>query len=220
LWPVGQPQGNDGREGGTLRFEQRARSTGWGYAGFVIFVLATIGVVIGWGFAFYLNQPPLSIGATLLLVPFSLLPVASLTGFLAAWCWAYTRPGWGRWLQGAVYRDNRWPRRGRPVDLAAAGRATVRGREVDGDYGLHLFLWLGAMKPLHIELAGSTCTRIGLAPAEKRLAIALADALADGGDRAGTRQAIADLRELAEASPGDIRRWIDARNRPAQAVER
>jgi hypothetical protein len=39
-------------------------------------------------------------------------------------------------------------------------------------------------------------------------------------DLAGTRQAIADLRELTGASPGDIRRWIDARNRPGQAVER
>ena len=221
--PAAYPAGGGGQESdsrvGVLRFEQRARSTRWGYAGFVIFTLATIGVVIGWGFAFYLNQPRLSVGATVLLLPFSVLPVASLTGFLAAWCWAYTRPGWGRWLQGSVYRDKRWPRRGRPVDLAAAERAAVRGQQVDGDYSLHLDLWFGDLKPLHIELAGATCTRIGLAPAQRRLAAALADALADGTDRAVSGQAVADLRELTDASPGDIRRWVDARSERGRAVE-
>jgi hypothetical protein len=197
-----------------LRFAQGAQHAGWGYIGFVIFSLLTIGAGAGWVWAFRSNQPQLPVGAVVLLAPFSLLPSMALFGFVAAWFWAYTRPAWGEWVQGSVYRGNRGVRPGKPIDLALAQRLAVRGHDGEGDPCLHLDVWFPGTKPRHIALAGSNCTKRPLTSSQRRLMLALADALAEATDDAVGGQAAASLRELANASPDAVSRWISSHRQP------
>jgi hypothetical protein len=193
-----------------LRYAQGAQHVAWGYAGLVFFVLATIGAGAGWIWAFASNQPPLPVAAIVLLAPFSILPVVALFGFLAAWCWAYTRPAWGERVEGSVYRNNHGVRPGRPVDVAAAERIAVRGLDGEGDYCLRLDLSFAGTKPRHIALADSACTRKPLTSSQRRLMLALADAIAESTDDAVGGQTVSDLRELARARPEAIRSWIES----------
>jgi hypothetical protein len=197
-----------------LRFAPGARHVARGYVGFVIFTLAAVGAGAGWIWAFASNQPQLPVGAVLLLAPFSILPTVALFGFLAAWCWAYTRPAWGEWVEGSVYRSNRGVRPGKPIDVAVAERLTLRGHDSDGDPCLYLDLLFADAKPRHITLASSNCSTRPLTPALRRLMLALADAIAESADHAAGGQAVSDLRQLANAPPDAIRRWIDSRRQP------
>jgi hypothetical protein len=202
-------------DGEVLRFAQGAQHVGRGYVGFVSFALAAIGAGAGWIWAFLSNTPHLGVGAVLLLTPFSILPTVGLFGFLAAWCWAYTRPTWGEWVQGSVYRNNRGPRPGKPIDVSAAERLAIRGHDSDGDPCLYLDLWFAGANSRHIALANSNCTTRPLTARQRRLMLALAGAIAESTDDEVGGQAMRDLRELAGAPPDAIRRWIESRPQPA-----
>jgi hypothetical protein len=197
-----------------LRFAHGAQHVGWGYAGFVIFSLMTVGAGASWIWAMASNQPQLPIGADLLLAPFSILPTMALFGFVAAWFWAYTRPGWGELVQGSVYRGNRGVRPGKPVDMAVAQRLAMRGNDSEGDPRLYLDVWFPGEKPRHIALAGSNCTTRPLTSRQRRLMLALADAIAQSTDDAVGGEAVSSLRELASASPDAVLRWINSRRQP------
>lgn len=208
--------GANARADGPRRWEKHARHVRWGYAGFASFSLASAGVAIGWSFAFYLAQPPMSAGVIVLLALLLPLPMMAGAGFLACMCWAYTRPDWGRWLEGSVFCDNRWPWRRAPFDLAAVDSAVVSASVTEDDSTLYLILKPRGGRLTRIVLGGSA-SRFS---ADRQLATALADALAEHPDQAVAGQAVADLRELACMKPAELGPWISARvSRPTAASQ-
>lgn len=123
---------------------------------------------------------------------------------------ASTRPWWGCEVRGSVYRDRRTFRAERRYDLAKATSACVvhKAREIEGvTYrNLYLRLSLEDQDEGMIWLANDySVVSPGQAPA--RLMLALADVLAEN-PRTVTGLAVADLRSLATASPGQVSRWI------------
>ena len=193
-----------------LRYSKKRHNQAWACTGVVLFTAVGLGGAYATlGLSLELGNRPVIVVVDALLA----LVCLEFGGWAAIRCLALTRPWWTLEVRGSVYTDHRTYGRLRRYDLATATGAWVAlSHDVEAGYWLTLRVRLpDGPARIRVPVGDSGLTRSRAQGDGTRLALALADALAQHPDPAVVRQAITDLRWCAAASRPDLHQRVTSR---------
>lgn len=203
-----------------LRYSKKRHNKAWAYTGVVFFAAVGLGGAYATlGLSLQLGNSPGIVVVDALLA----LVCLEFGGWAAMRCLALTRPWWTLEVRGSVYTDHRSFGRRSRCDLATATRAWVAlSHDIEAGYWLTLRVRLpDGPARIRVPVGDSRLTRTRAEGDGTRLALALADALAQHPNPALVRQAITDLRWCATASRPDLYRRVKSRGSiPTRAPRR